>query len=75
MENNTTIWFDDFYLYYKDELGHTYNFSLELFPSLLKASKKERLEFEVSPFGVHWPKLDEDLSFEGFKQHIKLAHH
>ena len=25
----------------------------------------QRSNMEVSPFGIHWPDLDEDLSFEG----------
>jgi len=35
-------------------------------PKLLKANKKEREAFEVSPsgYGIHWPLIDEDLSVE-----------
>ena len=34
---------------------------------LFKASDEERNEFKISPsgYGVHWPKIDEDLSFAG----------
>ena len=39
---------------------------LAWFPKLENASEKERLDFQFSPFGIHWPNLDEDLSFEGF---------
>ena len=35
------------------------------YPSLAKATQKEREDFTVSYFGIHWPSLDEDLSFEG----------
>lgn len=33
---------------------------------LLKASKKERETYKVSPsgYGIHWPLIDEDLSVE-----------
>ena len=31
----------------------------------LKATSKQRTNFELSPFGVHWPEVDEDLSVEG----------
>ena len=33
---------------------------------LLKASKKEREVYDVSPsgYGIHWPLIDEDLSVE-----------
>jgi hypothetical protein len=35
------------------------------YPPLLAASDRERNTIELSPFGVHWPTLDEDLSIEG----------
>jgi hypothetical protein len=31
----------------------------------LKASKDQRDGFTLSPFGIHWESIDEDLSFEG----------
>ena len=33
---------------------------------LLKASKKERETFKISPsgYGIHWPLIDEDLSVD-----------
>ncbi|GLU55752.1 DUF2442 domain-containing protein [Dyadobacter frigoris] len=40
--------------------------SLSWFPKLLNASDEERENFELSLFGIHWEKIDEDLSFEGF---------
>jgi len=36
---------------------------------LRKASMAERQEYTCTPYGIHWPKLDEDLSFEGFFAH------
>ena len=36
------------------------------YPRLAKASTKERAAYETSEFGLHWPALDEDLSFDGF---------
>lgn len=33
---------------------------------LAVANKQARSEYEVSYLGIHWPKLDEDLSFDGF---------
>jgi len=37
-------------------------------PRLLKASKKEREAYEVSPsgYGIHWSLIDEDLSVDSF---------
>ncbi len=38
---------------------------LSWYPKLLKASEEERSQIEISPLGLHWPALDEDLSLEG----------
>lgn len=35
------------------------------FPRLLRASVAEREGFTLSPFGIHWEALDEDVSVEG----------
>jgi hypothetical protein len=34
-------------------------------PRLAKASPTQLNHIELSPFGLHWPDLDEDLSFRG----------
>jgi hypothetical protein len=34
-------------------------------PRLATASEAELRKIEISPFGLHWPDLDEDLSFTG----------
>ncbi len=36
-------------------------------PRLSVGSSEQLSNIEVSPFGLHWPDLDEDLSFEGLK--------
>lgn len=35
------------------------------YPSLLAATIEQRNKLELSPYGLHWPDLDEDLSIEG----------
>jgi hypothetical protein len=35
------------------------------FPRLTHGTPKERANFELGHFGVHWPDLDEDISIEG----------
>jgi Protein of unknown function (DUF2442) len=32
---------------------------------LLGATPQQHAHYELSPFGVHWPDVDEDLSIEG----------
>ena len=34
-------------------------------PRLAEGTPKQRTHIEVSPYGLHWPDLDEDLSFRG----------
>jgi len=34
-------------------------------PRLSKGTRKQLNNIEISPFGLHWPELDEDLSFRG----------
>lgn len=34
-------------------------------PRLEKGNDTELNRIEISPFGLHWPDLDEDLSFRG----------
>jgi hypothetical protein len=36
------------------------------FPRLANASPEDRRIFEFDDIGIHWPKVDEDLSIAGF---------
>jgi hypothetical protein len=42
-------------------------------PVLFKASDHDRNAYEISPsgYGIHWPKLDEDISIDGL---IGISH-
>lgn len=33
---------------------------------LANATDDQRHDYKLSHFGIHWPELDEDLSYEGF---------
>jgi hypothetical protein len=41
------------------------------YPPLLAATPVQRNNIELSPYGVHWPELDEDLSVEGMLKGMK----
>lgn len=45
--------------------GRTIGVPLAWYPRLLKGSKAERQDFFLSPSGIHWEALDEDISVEG----------
>ena len=37
-------------------------------PRLARGTEKQLNNIEISPFGLHWPDLDEDLSLRGILQ-------
>ncbi len=37
-------------------------------PRLAGGTAEQLNKIEISPFGLHWPELDEDLSFRGLSQ-------
>jgi len=47
------------------ESGAALKFPISMNPILSKASGADLNTIELSPCGIHWPTLDEDLSFEG----------
>jgi hypothetical protein len=61
----------------KMESGVEVRFPVAKNPRLSKGTPAQLNNIEISPFGIHWPDLDEDLSFEGllrgdFGQHQKI---
>lgn len=66
MKKAVTVWFDDTHIFLRTENGREKAMPLHWFPRLEKASPEQRENFELSPFGIHWEDIDEDLSFEGF---------
>jgi hypothetical protein len=45
--------------------GQVLRFSVADNPRLKDGSHVQLSDVEISPFGVHWPQLDEDLSMRG----------
>ena len=44
---------------------------LSWYPRLMSATQKQLENYELSPVGVHWQELDEDLSVIGMLQGIR----
>ncbi|HSX75894.1 MAG TPA: DUF2442 domain-containing protein [Shinella sp.] len=61
----TEIHFDDDTMWVSLEDGRTLGIPLAWFPRLLAADKAARLDYELSPGGIHWDHLDEDISIAG----------
>jgi hypothetical protein len=47
------------------ESGVEIRFPVGKNPRLANGTPKQLGNIEISPFGLHWPDLDEDLSFRG----------
>ena len=45
--------------------GRTLGVPLAWFPRLVNATPEQLAKFELSPRGIHWDELDEDISIEG----------
>lgn len=60
------IWFEDGRIHLTTDDGRTASLLLKAFPRLYNATEEQRQNYTLSPFGIHWEELDEDLSFEGF---------
>lgn len=58
----TEVRFDDDMMWVGLQDGRQLGVPLAWFPRLLGASAAEREAVEVSPFGLHWEALDEDIS-------------
>lgn len=52
--------------------GTEFSFSCSAYPRLAKATDEQRARMELSPMGIHWPEIDEDLSIRGLlRDHCK----
>lgn len=61
----TEIKFDDDTMWVSLDDGRSLGVPLAWFPRLLLAKPAERQKFELSPGGIHWDTLDEDISIQG----------
>lgn len=62
------MWFENEKIFLATKEGKVGSLPLKDFPLLYHATDKQRNNYELSPFGIHWPDIDEDLSFDGFFQ-------
>lgn len=60
-----SVRFDDDQMWVRLSDGRVIGVPLVWFPKLLNASISERAEAEISAFGLHWERLDEDISVKG----------
>lgn len=60
-----SVRFDDDSMWVALSDGRTLGIPLAWFPRLLNASPDQRSHVTLSPFGLHWEALDEDISVAG----------
>jgi hypothetical protein len=67
--------FDDDSMWVHLDDGRVMAVPLAWFPRLLAATPEQRAQFELSPRGIHWEALDEDISIDGLLAgHGDLTH-
>ena len=60
-----TVRFDENSLWVELSDGRVIAVPLAWFPRLLHATPEQRAKVEISPMGLHWDELDEDVSVNG----------
>ena len=61
----TAIRFDEYSMWVDLDDGRTLGVPLAWFPRLLHGTPEQRAQVIISPSGLHWEDLDEDISIEG----------
>lgn len=62
----TKLWFADGRIFIETDKGDTLSQSLKWYPRLENATPAQREAYRLSPMGIHWADIDEDVSFESF---------
>lgn len=58
------VWVDDVKVNAQTEDGLQASYPFMMWKRLRNATKEQRQQFYLSYSGIHWPEIDEDLSFE-----------
>lgn len=61
----TAVRFDDDAMWVDLDDGRTLGIPLAWFPRLFHGTPEQRVEVRISPSGLHWEELDEDISIAG----------
>ena len=66
MKTVNKLWFENERIYIETISGEVRSQPMVFFPRLQQATTSERSQWTESHFGLHWEKIDEDISFESF---------
>ena len=59
------VWVDETRVHVETKDGRQASYAFSEWPRLAKATDEQRRDFYLSYYGIHWPQIDEDFSFEG----------
>ena len=62
----TKVWVDENYVHILTSEGMERKEAIDNYERLHTATTEQLQNFEMDNLGIHWPELDEDLSYEGF---------
>ena len=60
------LWFEENNIFILTDDGKEFRQSLLWYRRLLYATDQQRNNYNTSYSGIHWPDVDEDISFESF---------
>ncbi len=60
-----SVRFDEDLMWVELEDGRTLGVPFAWFPRLLRATPPQRANYFLSPSGIHWDEIDEDISIAG----------
>ena len=66
MKTVNRLWFENERIFIENTNGEVLSQPMRFFKRLTAATESQRSEWCESPFGLHWEKIDEDISFESF---------
>jgi len=69
----TRVWIEGDLVKAQTRDGLVAHYSLSLWKRLASATTEQLNDFYLSYTGIHWPQLDEDLSFEGMFNSLGLC--
>ena len=67
------VWVDDTRVYASTRDGLVASYPFAMWKLLAGATQSQREDFYLSYSGIHWPQIDEDLSFEGMFSYAGLC--
>ena len=65
------VWLDDYAVWIELKYGRRVKEDFADYSRLASSTPSQRKNFRLSHFGIHWPELAEDLSFEGAFRNAK----